>query len=48
MTNDAFDKCAVFFLKKLIYNFMKHETYKNFNIEGLPIELAAKVEVDTY
>jgi len=44
LTNDLFDKSAVFFLRKLLYNFMKHEIYQNFQIEGLPIQLAACVE----
>jgi len=27
---------------------MKHKTYQNFQIEGLPIQLAACVEAETY
>ena len=48
LTCDEFDKCIVYFIRKLTANFMCNETIRKKTINGLEIEVATIVDSDSY
>lgn len=48
LTCDEFDKCMVYFIRKLTANFLSNELIKNKKINGLEIHIATIVDADSY
>lgn len=48
LTCHEFDRCMIFFIRKLTANFLLNEEIRKKEINGLPIEVATIVDADTY
>jgi len=48
LTSHEFDRCMIFFIRKLTANFLLNEQIRKKEINGLPIEIATIVDAETY
>jgi len=48
LTSHEFDRCMIFFIRKLTANFLLNEQIRQKEINGIPIEIATIVDADTY
>jgi len=48
LTSHEFDRCIIFFIKKLTANFLLNEEVRKKELYGLPLEIATIVDAKTY